>query len=56
MENSFFPEPWRREKEVLLMWRSLVCRTAYEEGSAEDGESYRLSVHTESLCLEKAEN
>lgn len=41
MENSF-SEPWRREKEGLLMWRPLVSRTAYEEGSAEDRESYRL--------------
>lgn len=54
--EQLFSEAWRREKDVLLMWRSLVCRTVYEEGSAEDRESCRLRVHTESLCLGKAEN
>lgn len=42
MENSFFSKPWRREKEGLLMWGALVSKTAYEEGSAEDRELYRL--------------
>lgn len=42
MENSFFSKPWRREKEGLLMWGPLVSKTAYEEGSAEDRELYRL--------------